>query len=345
MHVFLYEWVTGGGLVEEPGPLPRSLLTEGTAMLTALAADFLAIDGVRVSMLQDIRADALVLPGCEAIEVHSREHQRDEFAELTAEADHTLVIAPETDNVLLQTNTMTREAGGRLLAASDQFVALTSDKHQTAERLAEAGVPVPEAILLEADEESLPSDFLYPAVLKPVHGAGSQHMLLVANAHDEPPAYSWPRRLERFCPGIAASVSFLCGPAHRVPLPACRQHLSGDGRFTYTGGSRLLETELAGRATTLADRVMDALPPALGYVGVDLVLGKSADGSEDVAVEVNPRLTTSYVGLRAIAQDNLAAAMLENAAGRVSSPRFRDVADGGAVEFFPDGTICQPQES
>ncbi len=341
MHFFLYEWVTGGGLVEEPGPLPGSLLTEGAAMLTALAADFLAIDGGRVSVLRDIRADDLVLPGCEAVEVHSREHQREEFAQLAAEADHTLVIAPEIDNVLLQSNVMAREAGGRLLAAEDPFVELASDKHLTAERLAKAGVPVPEAILLEADHERLPADFSYPAVLKPVHGAGSQHTMLVASARDETPPYCWPRRLERFYAGIAASVSFLCGPAHRVPLPACRQHLAGDGRFTYTGGSRLLESELARRATALADRALEALPPALGYVGVDLVLGKSADGCEDVVVEVNPRLTTSYVGLRAIAQDNLAAAMLENAAGRVVSPRFSD----HAIEFFSDGTVSQPQES
>lgn len=341
MHLFLYEWVTGGGLVEEPGSLPASLLAEGEAMLSALAADFLAIDGVRVSVLRDIRADTLVLPGCDVIEVHSREHQREEFAELAAEADHTLVIAPEIDNVLLQTNTMARESGGRLLAASDEFVALASDKHLSAECLAQAGVPVPEAILLEADEEQLPSDFSYPAVLKPVHGAGSQHTRFVADASDERMPYSWPRRLERYCPGIAASVSFLCGPDHRVPLPACRQHLSSDGRFTYAGGSRLVERELVRRATELADRALQALPAALGYVGVDLVLGKAGDGSEDVVIEVNPRLTTSYVGLRAIAQDNLAAAMLENAKGKVAHPRFGECG----VEFLPDGTICLPQES
>ena len=341
MHFFLYEWVTGGGLVEEPGPLPRSMLTEATAMLTALAADFLAIDGSRVSVLQDVRADPLVLPCCEAIEVHSKVHQCEEFARLTAEADQTLVIAPEIDNVLLETNIWAREAGGHLLAASNQFVALTSNKHLMAEFLADAGVPVPEAILLEADTDNLPTDFSYPAVLKPVHGAGSQHTLLVANAHDEAPPYSWPRRLERYYPGIAASVSFLCGPTHRVALPACRQHLSVDGRFTYTGGSRLLERELVRRATALATRALESLPPALGYVGVDLVLGKSGDGSEDVVVEVNPRLTTSYVGLRAITRDNLAVAMLENAAGREANPRFSDVA----VEFLSDGTISQPQES
>ena len=282
----------------------------------------------------------MVLAGCEAVEVHSRVHQQEELAQLAAVADYTLVIAPEIDNVLLHTNAFVREAGGRLLAASDPFVELTSDKHQTAEQLAKAGVPVPEAILLEADQESLPTDFSYPAVLKPVHGAGSQHTILVSDVQDETPPYSWPRRLERYCPGIAVSVAFLCGPTHRVALPVCRQHLSSDGRFTYRGGSRLLEREFARRATALADRALETLPPALGYVGVDLVLGHAGDGGEDVIVEVNPRLTTSYVGLRAIAEDNLAAAMLENAAGRTASPRFNDLA----IEFLADGTISQPTE-
>jgi hypothetical protein len=336
MHFFLYEWAIGGGLVEAAGPLSRSLLTEGAAMLSALAADLLAIEGSRISVLRDMRWDDLALPGCEIVDVHSNTHHREEFARLAAQADHTLVIAPEIDNILLETNQFARQAGGRLLAADDEFVAITSDKHLTAQRLAAAGVPVPEARLLEADEDRLPEDFSYPAVLKPVLGAGSQHTLLVAHAQDEPPSYSWPRQLERFCPGIPASVSFLCGPSQRVALPAFRQHLSGDGRFTYLGGSRLLEPELVRRATALADRALAALTPAVGYVGVDLVLGRAGDGGEDVVIEVNPRLTTSYVGLQAIAEDNLAAAMLEIAADRPARPRFSDAA----VKFLRDGTIC-----
>ena len=37
MRIFVYEWATGGGLVEEPGPLPVTLLREGAAMIGALA--------------------------------------------------------------------------------------------------------------------------------------------------------------------------------------------------------------------------------------------------------------------------------------------------------------------
>jgi len=335
MHIFLYEWITGGGLVEEPGALPPTLLAEGAAMVTALAADLLAIENTRVTLFRDMRLDDLVLPACEVIEIHSSSHRQAEIEQFAAHADHTLVIAPEFDNILGQTLVCARQAGGQLRAPSDEFVSLTSNKHRTALHLAKAGVPVPTAVTLSADEEKLPTDFRYPAVLKPVCGAGSQHMLLVAGPLDEPPPYPWPRRLEQYCPGIAASVSMLCGASQRVPLPACRQRLSTDGRFTYQGGALLDEPDLARRAQGLAEAAMESLPPAVGYVGVDLVLGKAADGSEDYVIEVNPRLTTSYVGLRAATADNLAAALLENATGRLSSPHFHTKN----LEFSADGTI------
>lgn len=337
MHIFLYEWITGGGLVEEPGPLPASLLAEGTAMLTALAADFVRLDDTRVTVLRDMRLDELALPGCEVVEVHSSTHRLDEFQRLASDADHTLVIAPEFDNILTNTLSHARQPGANLLAPSDEFVSLTTNKNLTAEQLASAGVPVPEACVLAPDEEKLPTEFVYPAVLKPVIGAGSQHTLLVSSPRDEPPPYPWQRRLERFCPGTPASVAMLCGPTHRTLLPPCRQTLSTDGRFTYRGGALIHEPELARRATILADRAMEALPPALGYVGVDLVLGKAGNGSEDFVIEVNPRVTTSYVGLRAATDDNLAAALLENYAGRAASPRFRSER----LDFSADGTILQ----
>jgi predicted ATP-grasp superfamily ATP-dependent carboligase len=117
----------------------------------------------------------------------------------------------------------------------------------------------------------------------------------------------------------------LCGPSGLAPLPPCWQLLSSDGRFSYRGGSVILEPPLARRAASLALQALAAMPPAHGYVGVDLVLGEAADGKDDVVIEINPRLTTSYVGLRRAVHENLAQAILE-------------VAQGGAVELTPRET-------
>jgi predicted ATP-grasp superfamily ATP-dependent carboligase len=47
------------------------------------------------------------------------------------------------------------------------------------------------------------------------------------------------------------------------------------------------------------------LPGLQGYVGVDLVL----TNQEAWLMEINPRLTTTYIGLRQVIQLNLAQAM------------------------------------
>ena len=303
-------------------------------MIGALGADLARIAGSRVTVLRDPRVLQLVVSGCEVIDVQSAASHWEEVERLAMAADATILIAPEFDGILLKVARIVAACGGRLLSPPAGFIRVAADKHQTCGRLAAAGVPVPEGVLLDP-EERLPLGFTYPAVLKPFDGAGSQDTLLVASPHDEPPPYAWSRRLERFVPGLAASVSLLCGPAGRLPLVPCRQRISEDGHLRYLGGELPLAAGLAARATALAERAIVALPPANGYVGVDLILGHDPHGSEDVVIEVNPRLTTSYIGLRAAAQSNLAEVMLRIAQGESASVTFAE----RPLEFDVDGHV------
>ncbi len=334
MHFFVYEWTTGGGLVEEPGALPTSLVHEGTAMIGALVADLVCIDGVRVSALRDPRVLHLALPNCEVVDVLDRSSHNDEFTQLSAEADAVILIAPEFDHILLKAAQRVVASGGCLLSPAPEFIRIAANKQQTCERLAAAGVPTPEGRELQP-EDPLPVDFTYPAVLKPLDGAGSQDTYLISSSHDTPAAYAWPRRIERFMPGTAASVALLCGEAGRVPLAPCKQLISDDGRLRYRGGELPLSTGLTERATMLAERALNAMPPAIGYVGVDLVLGRDPKGGEDAIIEINPRLTTSYVGLRTAANGNLAEAMWQIAQGDMRTLEFSQQP----IEFDPNGNV------
>jgi predicted ATP-grasp superfamily ATP-dependent carboligase len=334
MHIFLYEWATGGGLVEEPGALPASLVLEGSAMIGALAADLVRIDGCRVTALRDPRVLQLALQGCRVVDVASSSSHNEEFERLASEADATILIAPEFDGILLKAANRVLASGGRLVSPSPQFIRLAANKQQTCEVLSLAGVPTARGVVLEP-EEPLPLDFPYPAVIKPIDGAGSQDTYIVAGPHDAPPAYAWRRRLEQYLPGMAASVAMLCGPASRVELSPCKQRLSNDGRLRYLGGELPLSAGLAERATALVERALLALPSTVGYVGVDIVLGRDPNGGEDAVIEVNPRLTTSYVGLRAAAQSNLAEAMLRIAKGEPHRVAFSD----RPLEFDPAGNV------
>jgi predicted ATP-grasp superfamily ATP-dependent carboligase len=338
MHIFLYEWATSGGLVEESGALPPALLREGAAMLGALAADFARIRDCRVTALRDPRVLHLVMPGCELVDVLDKSSHGEEFQRLASAADATILIAPEFDAILLNAARTVVASGGRLASPPPSFIQLAADKHRTCEMLRSAGVPTPPGIVLEP-EDSLPQDFPYPAVTKPVDGTGSQDTYLVTGPRDSPPAYAWRRRLERYIPGLPTSVAVLCGVAGRIALLPCKQRISEDGRFQYRGGELPLAAGLAERATTLAERAIAALPLAIGYVGIDMVLGHSPHGDDDVVIEVNPRLTTSYVGLRAAAKSNLAEAMWRLAQGELTSVEFSsqrmEFDSGGNVSFMP----------
>jgi len=225
----------------------------------------------------------------------------------------------------------------RLLGCDPQAIRLTSDKLALAEfwRLRRVRHPWTDAFE-RADLVHVPP----PWVLKPRHGAGSQSIYLV---HDAETASNiieaeadewddWPLTnfvVQQYVPGQAASVAILIGPYQTLALAPCRQHLSTDGRFGYLGGSLPLPTPFAERAARIALQAIAGIDGLRGYVGVDLVLG---DDGVDYAIEINPRLTTSYLGLRQLCEQNLAELMLRVALGeRVEPPTWKSQE----VQFDP----------
>jgi hypothetical protein len=75
--------------------------------------------------------------------------------------------------------------------------------------------------------------------------------------------------------------------------------------FVYDGGVASLSHPRRAEACELARRAVALMPGLRGYVGVDLVLGEETCW----LIEINPRPTTSYVGLRRVIDLNMAAAI------------------------------------
>ena len=346
MIIFLYEYITCGGSLEQPFPPRGSLLAEGRAMLSALVEDLTSIEHVDVAVMLDRRL-SVEMPSCvEITRVVDRQSERETFTQLATGCDATILIAPEFDGILLERAEAVMRTGGKLLSPSPDVIRITADKQHTADVLASSGIQVSQGRAIKSGEP-LPLDDSYPAVIKPADGAGSQDVAYLTSPDDlarfarTQERFEEKRwRLERFCAGMPVSCAVLCGGAHSVSLRACTQQFEKANTFSYSGGVTHLTDELNERAQRLAERAVAALPRAVGYVGVDMVLGDAADGSKDVVIEINPRLTTSYVGLREIAETNLAEAMLDVANG--DEP---EICWGyGSVEFRCDGTIVRSQD-
>ena len=301
MRVSIYEYMTATGTGREPGSPDHGMYLEGRAMRDALTAD-----------LARIPANAV-----------------------PSTASWSIVIAPESDNILANLAADSIAAGNCFLGPSLEAIRLTSDKLRLAEHWRAHGIPTPAT----TEREPTACD-AFPFVWKPRDGAGSTDTFLIrdrfalaaARATCDPQR---PMILQEFVPGRAASVAFLCGPRGHVPLLPAFQLLSDDGRFKYAGGELPIPLELAARAVKLGRRAVACVPGLLGYVGVDLVLGDAPNGERDFAFEINPRLTTSYIGLRALADFNMVEAMLCVAASELVVPRWKP----GRVRFDSGGAV------
>lgn len=344
MRIFLYEFVTGGGLYSI-GQDPDSccgLLREGLAMLNALLADFSLLPGCELLLLRDQRLDAS-LPPVQTLMVDSADNESRLFRTAAAEADYTLLIAPETANSLLERVKACEHVGGHLLSPDSGFCQLAGNKLRTLSWLKERGIPVPDFREWNPNASDA-CGLRFPLVIKPVDGCGSSAIRLIRSAHDLPVGLDAKRAwmIESFQQGMPASVGVISAAHQQIILPACSQWLSDDDEFQYLGGHVPLHSHLNERAQALAARVEAALPNTRGYWGIDLVLGSDPSGLDDRVIEVNPRLTTSYVGLRAYLQTNLAQVMLN-----LSNGLFVELIERGMeVEFSSGGDVwhanCAP---
>ena len=304
MKILAYEHITGGGM---SGDAQMSALApEGEAMLRALVDDLMAIPGLEVSALRDARLSA-DLPAT----LHHVSGASDfwpTFRRAVRDADAVWPIAPEQGGMLLRITTEILQAERVLLGCRPDAVKKATSKRATADVLARAGIA---AIPTYFDERSIPPE-VGEIVVKPDDGAGCQDTLLF---HSRSQLQAWLRTngraglvFQSYIDGDARSLSLLCCDG-RARLLACNRQKIGvaGGVFEFSGVSVNAVADRDGRYAALGSDIALALPGLWGYCGVDFI--ETESGS--IVIEVNPRLTTSYVGLHQAIGINPAQLVLE----------------------------------
>ncbi len=330
IDVLVHEHVSGGGLAGRE--LPESWAVEGSAIRRALARDFAAVPGVRVRMTLDCRLPdepgpwTVVRPG------------PDSLPKLAARSNYTAPIAPETDGVLRDLVVSLTKAGARSIGCSPQAIDLAGDKLRLADHLARSDIRCPSSRRVQP-RNGLPADATYPAVLKPVDGAGSVDTYFIEGPDDPTVDRFTPEigLLQPFIPGEPMSATFLIGRDGTAQLVGVgRQDIRRIGpQIAYRGGTILAESLPLNHPTR---RAVGCVPGLMGLVGVDFIHDR-ATGRATV-IEINPRPTTSCVGLvAAIGPGRLAAAWLATATS-VDSLTEDLTLRFAPISFRADGTIA-----
>lgn len=305
MQVFVFEYLSGGGLVDGDAAATELLMPQGQAMRDALVADLLASGDCDVTAATCGRAGALPRGASEAVP-RDGETPLAFAVRLASSHDLAWVVAPETGGCLAE---FERAIGApRWLGCDARSIAIASSKSATLRHLGAHALPTPWTHASGARRWVVKPDDGAGSVATRVHAnrLGAEADLADRHARGESAC------LEPWIDGEALSLSMLCELGQAELLSVNRQKIVTlpDGALRYDG----VEVDVLPRGAarwrgfaTLAERVAAALPGLRGFVGVDVV---ASERHGPVVIEINPRLTCAYVGLSTRLQRNLAREVL-----------------------------------
>ncbi|MCL4367875.1 MAG: ATP-grasp domain-containing protein [Actinobacteria bacterium] len=308
--ILVHEFVTGGGWPD--WDLPESLAGEGLAMLKALLADFRAWGRFPVLTTLDRRLRGVSLPADRVVALDAEVYHTS-LVELAGSCEAALIVAPETRGTLEHLSALMLEAGVCLLGSRPEAVAVAADKWECHRLFELAGLATPETVrTTPAEAAGAAAQLGFPLVVKPIEGAGCEGVGLVRRPDMLERALDLPALrqaesllLQRYIDGAHASVSLLVTGGDSVPLSLNEQWVQAGIPFVFRGGVAAISHDLRAQALDLARRAAALVPGLQGYVGVDLMLTEKRCS----LIEINPRPTTSYVGVRRVVDINLAEAI------------------------------------
>lgn len=253
------------------------------------------------------------LPADEVVRVAPGDYDR-AFSSLVKRCDAVLIVAPESNGILAGLTAQAEAAGVPVLGSSASAVQATGDKWRCHQLVSMARLPTPRTIRTSAEQAPLlAAEIGYPLMVKPVDGIGSEGVgrvdapseLRSALQNACAAAQGGDLLIQGFVPGVHASVSLMVAGGVSAPLSLNRQIIQVGPRFRYLGSSVPLVHRAETPAFALARSAVALVAGLQGYVGVDLVIGEDSCHM----IEINPRITTSYVALRQVARINLAKAI------------------------------------
>jgi predicted ATP-grasp superfamily ATP-dependent carboligase len=322
LNILVYEHACGGGFAE--GAVSPGILAEGFGMLRSCVAN-LKTAGHEVTVIADeglLRLNPPLQADC-GIPIFSFKDAQQAVLKACANIDAAYVIAPETGGTLQAIVEFIEQNGVPLLNCRSNAIRAVSDKASLYETLKANRVKTPRTVRVNVAQyvkDAVMGKFDFPVVFKPVDGVGCSGLSIVKDASQVEEAIekidaelaSETFMVQEYLEGETVSVSLLYTGTKTLPVSLNKQNVTlakPSDASCYMGGCVPFDHEMKQKAFNVAEKVVGCFSGLKGYVGVDLILTEKGP----VVVDVNPRLTTSFVGLNRIAGFNFAEAIVDAA--------------------------------
>ena len=317
MKLLIYEYFASG--IEDQDALKRA----GFLMLDAVIKDFAQIPGLHIVTILDSSFHGIGSWTSSGQEVETRWKKREmdwllQFEDTVIECDMVLIIAPEMGDILAKLTRVVEGYEKTILGSSSQVLQFVSNKAKTLSLMKRKGLPVPHS---ESYKKPLPRNiktrifdgFSFPLVIKPAYGTGGEGVWQIETELQlERVIKSIPTMKENlflvqeYILGQAMSVSCFVLDGQVLPLSLNRQIISIRDELVFQGITVPFEHLQAQDILNTAVKACESVQGLRGFVGVDFVVNPQGP----VLMEINPRITLSYVALREVVSRNLAQDLL-----------------------------------
>ncbi len=324
--IFIFEFVSGGGYNKVD--IPSSLISEGYAMLRTTIGDFKKL-GFQIITLLDIRIEFLsqYLKADKIELVKKIDDYIKIYTDCIKESSYCFIIAPEFSNILYNLTKIAKDNKKTVLSVDLEGICLGTSKLITYNFFLENKVNTPQTYAIPF-KKKFDLDFVLqkfttlrrPIIIKPEDGVGSESIFyfetkaqIIHFFEDSNEKLDLSRNyiLQEYIDGEDLSASIINSVCSKKPetmnliiLSINAQNVKFKDSVNdsiYLGGfTPVADYELLKNSLEKILKNMD-LSSFQGYFGIDFI--KKADNSIHF-IEINPRLTTSYIGIRNILEYN-----------------------------------------
>ncbi len=305
MRILVFEYITGGGFNNQE--LPASLASEGLLMLQALLDDLREImiygreQPISIWVMMDERLKDRINPlGVEQCIITQAQNTDDEFVRLMLQCDAVWPIAPESEGILQDLCATVEAAGKRLLTSPARAVQIAGNKFNTYQLLMQYGI----ATVPTQRYSDFEWDGCLQWIVKPIDGVGCGDSYIVSKPEDfkQMSSRTGTYIIQPHLQGKKTSLSCIFKAGKGWLLCVNSQHfeiINQQYRLVNIIVNYDIKSEIY---YSLLDKIAEALPELWGYVGIDLI-----ETTEQILVlEINPRLTTSFAGIKSALGINVA---------------------------------------
>ncbi|MFX1568436.1 MAG: ATP-grasp domain-containing protein [Promethearchaeota archaeon] len=321
--IFIFEFISGGGFRQIN--IPSSLFCEGFGMLRSIIADFKVL-GFEIHTMLDNRIFYLseILNADNVRKVERNDNYLKIFKNLVKICNYVFIIAPESSKILYNLTKIVRNHKKMVLSTNLNGIKLGSSKIKAYNFFRKRKISTPTTYKIPYKQKVLDLEFILkkfreiknPIVIKPEDGVGAE---LIKYFEDESQILSFFKNIEyefdknrnyilqEFVEGKDMSISLIGGYYSKLDpliLSINVQDVNIKNRKSeYFGGNTPSENyyEIINNLSLIIEQIK--LHKIEGYFGIDFILKNDNSVS---FLEINPRLTTSYMGLRNVINYNCA---------------------------------------